>query len=203
MASPNERLLYAAKSDAADMVQDLLAGGDGLDVNFQDGLGMTVIGRQADMVSLTKCNQLYTTRKFKLIDLRPLANLTLVTRTYRAATPSPSVLELLLDYEHTDVDLQNRLDGATPLHLAVKLDNEDARQGVIEMLLDAGADPAIKDKHGCKVADYLNTDTSETDRAIAAAISAAIAEAAFGGVDAADIADDNDDGGAGTGSDSD
>ena len=43
----------------------------------------------------------------------------------------------------TDVDLQNRLDGATPLHLAVKLDNEAARQGVIEMLLGAGADPKL------------------------------------------------------------
>ncbi|KAM0788103.1 hypothetical protein ACM66B_001271 [Microbotryomycetes sp. NB124-2] len=156
MASPNERLLYAAKSDAADMAQDLLKLGDEINVNFQDGLGNTALH-------------------------------------YAASTPSPSMLELLLDYEHTDVDLQNRLDGATPLHLAVKLDNEYARQGVIEMLLDAGADPAIKDKHGCKVADYLNTDTSETDRAIAASIQAAIAEAAFGGVDAADIA--NDDGG--------
>lgn len=39
------------------------------------------------------------------------------------------------------MDLQNRLEGATPLHLAVKLENEAARQGVIEMLLDAGADP--------------------------------------------------------------
>lgn len=41
----------------------------------------------------------------------------------------------------TDVDLQNRLDGATPLHLAIKLENPAARQGVVEMLLDAGADP--------------------------------------------------------------
>lgn len=39
------------------------------------------------------------------------------------------------------MDLQNRLDGATPLHMAVKLENAAARQGVIEMLLDAGADP--------------------------------------------------------------
>lgn len=39
------------------------------------------------------------------------------------------------------MDLKNRLEGATPLHLAVKLENEAARQGVVEMLLDAGADP--------------------------------------------------------------
>lgn len=41
----------------------------------------------------------------------------------------------------TDVDLQNRLDGFTPLHMAAKLEHEAARQGVIDMLLDAGADP--------------------------------------------------------------
>lgn len=60
---------------------------------------------------------------------------------YAVSTPSPGVLELLLDYETTDVDLQNRLEGATPLHLAIKLENEAARQGVASMLLEAGADP--------------------------------------------------------------
>lgn len=39
------------------------------------------------------------------------------------------------------MDLQNRLDGATPLHLAVKIEHDEARQGVVEMLLEAGADP--------------------------------------------------------------
>lgn len=58
-----------------------------------------------------------------------------------AATPSPDALSLLLDLDETDVDLQNRLERATPLHLAVKLDNPAAKQGVIGMLLDAGADP--------------------------------------------------------------
>jgi hypothetical protein len=43
--------------------------------------------------------------------------------------------------DETDVDLQNRLENATPLHLAVRLDNPAAKQGVIGMLLDAGADP--------------------------------------------------------------
>lgn len=60
---------------------------------------------------------------------------------YAVSTPSPTVLEELLDFEGTDVDLVNRLEGATPLHLAVKLSSEEARYGVVEMLLDAGADP--------------------------------------------------------------
>jgi hypothetical protein len=125
----------------------------------------------------------------------------------------------------TDVDLKNRLDGATPLHVAVKLENEAARQGVIDMLLDAGADPRfvplahllsvfvsygalrmirIKDKHGCQVAEYLNVDESETDKEILKAINLAIAEFVIGGVGSTDIADDDDDEpGSGSGSESD
>jgi ankyrin repeat protein len=61
----------------------------------------------------------------------------------RASSPSPDALQLLLETDGTDVDLQNRLDRSTPLHLAVKLENEDARLGVIEMLLDAGANPRL------------------------------------------------------------
>lgn len=58
-----------------------------------------------------------------------------------ASTPSPDALSLLLERDDTDVDLQNRLDRFTPLHLAVRLEHEEARAGVTEMLLDAGADP--------------------------------------------------------------
>ncbi|GAA5979313.1 hypothetical protein JCM5350_006963 [Sporobolomyces pararoseus] len=122
---------------------------------------------------------------------------------YAASSPSPDSLQLLLEFDGTDVDLQNRLDRATPLHLAVKLENEDARLGVIEMLLDAGANPSIKDRHGLKLADYLHPDSSETDKQIQQLIRAAIAEQTMGGVsNNADLADD-DDGEAGSGSESD
>lgn len=128
----------------------------------------------------------------------------------------------------TDVDLQNRLDGATPLHLAVKLDSPAARQGVIEMLLEAGADPRqaafellpihtrtseltpprarhrIKDKHGSDVASYLNPEEVPEDAAIQRAIAISIAEFTVGGVDGGDLASDGDDDGeAGSGSGSD
>ncbi|KAK4048580.1 hypothetical protein OIO90_005750 [Microbotryomycetes sp. JL221] len=164
MATPNERLLYAAKTDLVELAQDVLSlAPNDFDVNFRDGLGNTALH-------------------------------------YAASSPSPDVLDLLLDFDATDVDLQNRLEGATPMHLAVKLQNEAARQGVIQMLLDAGADPAIKDRHDNKVGDYLNPD-NETDQAIEAAIKAALAEAAFGGIDSADIANEDDDGEGGSESD--
>ncbi|GAA5847272.1 hypothetical protein JCM5353_002665 [Sporobolomyces roseus] len=122
---------------------------------------------------------------------------------YAASSPSPDALQLLLETDGTDVDLQNRLDRATPLHLAVKLENEGARQGVIEMLLDAGANPSIKDRHGLKIVDYLHPDSSETDKSIVQMIREAIREQTMGGVaNNADLAD-SDDGAPGSGSESD
>jgi len=53
---------------------------------------------------------------------------------------STDVLDALLEREGCDVDLQNRLLKATPLHLAVKLDDLDTRHYVVQTLLDAGAD---------------------------------------------------------------
>ncbi|GAA5881396.1 hypothetical protein JCM16303_000161 [Sporobolomyces ruberrimus] len=121
---------------------------------------------------------------------------------YAASSPSPDALQLLLETDGTDVDLQNRLDRSTPLHLAVKLENEDARLGVIEMLLEAGANPSIRDRHGLKLADYLHPESSETDKAIVQLIRAALAESMASASNNADLAD-SDDGAGGSGSESD
>ncbi|KDE06568.1 hypothetical protein MVLG_03065 [Microbotryum lychnidis-dioicae p1A1 Lamole] len=153
MATPNERILYAGKQDAVDLLQTVLEGEEEYDVNYQDGLGNTALH-------------------------------------YAASTPSPEVLEILLETEGTDVDLQNRLDKATPLHLAAQLEYPAARQGVMEMLLDAGADPKIKDKHGSLPADYLHPNESEEDRQIIAMIDESIVDATL--IDDADIAEDDD-----------
>ncbi|GAA6002100.1 hypothetical protein JCM10207_003073 [Rhodosporidiobolus poonsookiae] len=167
MATPNERLLYAAKNDAAEMLTAVLEGQEEFDVNWQDGLGNTALH-------------------------------------YAASSPSPEALGILLDTDGTDVDLQNRLERATPLHLAVKLENEAARQGVIEMLLDAGADPNIKDRHSLRVQDYLRPDSSPVDKDILRAIREALADRTRGSVaNNADLVDDDDDGEPGSGSGSD
>ncbi|GAA5855406.1 hypothetical protein JCM8547_007814 [Rhodosporidiobolus lusitaniae] len=168
MATPNERLVYAAKTDSADMLNEVLNGSEEYDVNWQDGLGNTALH-------------------------------------YAASSPSPDALSILLETDGTDVDLQNRLDQATPLHLAVKLDNEAARQGVIEMLLDAGADTTLKDVHGLRVQDHLRPDSSAIDKEILQMIREAQAEKTRGNIaHNADLADDDDDEpGSGSGSESD
>jgi uncharacterized protein len=72
----------------------------------------------------------------------PLGNTALHVASIRG---SLDCLDLLLDQEGVEVDPKNRMEGDTPLHSAARLSTEaggeeDARE-VIEMLLEAGADP--------------------------------------------------------------
>lgn len=50
------------------------------------------------------------------------------------------MLDHILACENCDVDIPNRIEGSTPLHLAAKLENEDMQNYIVESLLDAGAD---------------------------------------------------------------
>ena len=58
----------------------------------------------------------------------------------RASHGSTIVLEHILEHEECDVDPINRLERATPLHLALRIDDEELRQDVVSSLLEAGAD---------------------------------------------------------------
>lgn len=57
----------------------------------------------------------------------------------RASDGSSEVLNELLEHEGCDVDYTNRLEGATPLHLAVKIKERELRAYITDCLLDAGA----------------------------------------------------------------
>jgi hypothetical protein len=50
------------------------------------------------------------------------------------------VLNKLLEYDGCDVDYFNHLQGAMPLHLAVKIEQPQLRALIVDSLLDAGAD---------------------------------------------------------------
>ncbi|KAA1467859.1 ankyrin [Dentipellis sp. KUC8613] len=80
---------------------------------------------------------------------------------YAASHGSTDILESLLTHEECDVDPINRLEGATPLHLAIRLEDKDTRKYVVESLLDAGADTRIKDKNGETVLDLLTADDED------------------------------------------
>ncbi|KZT27502.1 ankyrin [Neolentinus lepideus HHB14362 ss-1] len=80
---------------------------------------------------------------------------------YAASHASFDVLEHILSHEDCDVDPVNRLEKATPLHLAVRIEDPEVRKAVVESLLEAGADVTIKDKNGDTVADLLNPGDTE------------------------------------------
>ncbi|EPQ60072.1 ankyrin [Gloeophyllum trabeum ATCC 11539] len=80
---------------------------------------------------------------------------------YAASNGSLDVLEHILSHEECDVDPINRLEKATPLHLAVQIEDPEVRKAVVESLLEAGADVTIKDKNGDTAADLLKPEDTE------------------------------------------
>ncbi|KAJ7650012.1 ankyrin repeat-containing domain protein [Roridomyces roridus] len=113
---------------------------------------------------------------------------------------STDVLEHILSQEGCDVDPINRIDKATPLHLALRLEDLELRKYIIESLLDAGADTRIKDKNGETVLDLLSNNEADTE--IRALIRKSQAQASVSLDDVASDGED-DEGGEGSGSEED
>ncbi|KAJ7239750.1 ankyrin repeat-containing domain protein [Mycena haematopus] len=109
---------------------------------------------------------------------------------------STDVLEHILSQEGCDVDPINRTQKATPLHLAVQLEDPELRTYIVSSLLEAGADTRIKDKNGDTALDYVSADDTE----IRTLIRKSQAQAS---VTQEDVASDDEDGEAGSGSGSD
>ncbi|KAL5533883.1 hypothetical protein ACEPAG_343 [Sanghuangporus baumii] len=136
------------------------------DINFKDGLGNT--GKLQALSSLH----------------------------YAVSHGSTTVLEHLLEYDGCDVDPINRLEGATPLHLALKLEDPELRLHIANSLLEAGADTTMKDKEGDTALDLLRPGDDDIRKLIRKS-------QASSSVSKGDIADDDDDEGSeGSGSES-
>jgi len=157
-ASPEQRLLAAARHDNVEEVEKIFEGK--VDINCTDGLGNT-----------------------------PLHNAVLYGST--------EVLEHILSHEDCDVDPINRIDKATPLHLAVQLKDIETRHEIMSSLLDAGADTSIKNKKS-QTAEQLLDARDEDGKGIFKQYRAQAS------ISNHDIADDDDDGeSAGSASDED
>ncbi|KAF8512854.1 ankyrin repeat-containing domain protein [Hysterangium stoloniferum] len=117
---------------------------------------------------------------------------------YAAQHGSPFVLEQLLCCEGCDVDLQNWIEGNTPLHAAVKnIKDPELRNHIVGSLLDAGADTEVKDKHGEIVIDLITSRSENLDEELRKAIRQAKGEASILQNDIASD-DGDDDGGSGS-----
>ncbi|MBW0490459.1 hypothetical protein O181_030174 [Austropuccinia psidii MF-1] len=73
---------------------------------------------------------------------------------YAVMNLSPNVLELILEHEGCDVDLLN-YQGQTPLHCAMNIKDLKPRLLITKSLLEAGADPRIRNKYHEKPIDTL------------------------------------------------
>ncbi|KAI9066481.1 ankyrin [Trametes sanguinea] len=107
---------------------------------------------------------------------------------YAASHGYLEILEHLLEHDGCDVDPQNRIEKATPLHLAMKIEDPELRKAVVSSLLEAGADTKIKDKNGETAIDLIPPEDTE----IRALLRKAQAQASISHDDVAD--DDEDDG---------
>ncbi|KAK5173897.1 uncharacterized protein LTR77_002578 [Saxophila tyrrhenica] len=79
-----------------------------------------------------------------------------------ASYGSYDVLDLILDQEGVEIDGPEKRDGDTPLHKAVRyvngLRDEEVAEGkaVVEILLDAGCDPRIRNKAKLRPVDLVD-----------------------------------------------
>ncbi|KAF3223651.1 hypothetical protein TWF679_000089 [Orbilia oligospora] len=71
---------------------------------------------------------------------------------------NPEILDMLLDQEGLEVDPESLMEGDTPLHVAAQFTSEDSEVGgyLIHLLVDAGADPRIKNKGLQKPVDLVD-----------------------------------------------
>jgi len=72
-------------------------------------------------------------------------------------------MDELLDQEGLEVDPVNKLERATPLHKAVQFAKDEKKLGleIVKMLVDAGADPRIRNKQKQKPIDIADPRDKE------------------------------------------
>ncbi|KAL0256866.1 hypothetical protein SLS55_007675 [Diplodia seriata] len=112
------------------------------------------------------------------------------------------VLDILLDQEGLEIDEPDRMEKDTPLHKAVRYVNALARDEwengahVVDILVDAGCDPRIRNKAKLRPFDLVDPRNAELRKMLQRA---EFAMTAGGDV----VEEDDDDGPTGSGSDSD
>ncbi|RMZ88010.1 hypothetical protein DV736_g4765, partial [Chaetothyriales sp. CBS 134916] len=114
---------------------------------------------------------------------------------------SIDVMDELLNLEQLECDPFTPRDKETPIHRAVAYANErevDLGEAMAKILIEAGGDPRVKDKHGRKPADIC-TPRTEHIRTMLRQEEYALNE----GLKNGDVPQDDDDGPTGSASDSD
>ncbi|KAH8550319.1 ankyrin repeat-containing domain protein [Umbelopsis sp. PMI_123] len=81
---------------------------------------------------------------------------------YAAKHGSLDCLEMLVKHDSIDLDIKNTLEGDTPLHKAVEFDDDpDVAIAMVEILLEAEADPRIKNRNQLTPIQLVNPNNVE------------------------------------------
>ncbi|CAO1599882.1 hypothetical protein XANCAGTX0491_003590 [Xanthoria calcicola] len=89
-----------------------------------------------------------------------------------ASYGSYDVLDILLDQEDLEVDPVDRLERDTPLHKAIRFINTlpssqwESASSIADLLIDAGADPRIRNKAKLKPMDLVDPKNKELRNAL-------------------------------------
>ncbi|KAF2668412.1 hypothetical protein BT63DRAFT_425734 [Microthyrium microscopicum] len=111
------------------------------------------------------------------------------------------VLDLLLDQEGLEIDELDRMDKDTPLHKAVRYTNEldkanwDVGQQIVDILIDAGCDPRIRNAAKLRPFDLVDPRNKE--------LRTLLQQAEYSMTMGDDVVQEDDDGPTGSGSESD
>lgn len=114
------------------------------------------------------------------------------------------IIDYLLDQEGFECDPINKREGDTPLHTAVRWANEQGKENhdyaiqLIEMMLEAGSDPRIRNKAKLKPAELVTPSNTELKEVISKAEYVMQNEGDF-----VDAEEEDDEGPTGSNSDSD
>jgi ankyrin repeat protein len=136
-ASPSEQFIEAARRNNIDLLREVIA-----DIKAKQPDNETAV---AELLNSAQ---------------DPLGNTPLYLA---AANGSDEVLDTLLDQDGLEVDPVNRQQGDTPLHAAVRYARSEPEHGayIVELLIDVGADPRIKNKAGQKPIDLVDDNQIE------------------------------------------
>ncbi|KAF2092021.1 hypothetical protein K490DRAFT_61466 [Saccharata proteae CBS 121410] len=115
---------------------------------------------------------------------------------------SYDVLDMLLDQEGLEIDEADRMERDTPLHKAVRYVNSlskdewvEAGHPIVDILVDAGCDPRIRNKAKLRPVDLVDPRNTE--------LRSMLQKAEFAMMAGADVVQEDDEGEGGSGSESD
>jgi len=155
-ASPKEQILEACRRDNVELFEEVL---DGLKGQRKEEIA-NFFNQTTDTMGNHLLHVCANYGACKPRRPRTIPRLTIC---------ADDVMNELLDIEFLECDPLTRRDKETPIHCAVRYANErevELGEAMAKMLIEAGADPRVKDRHGRKPSEICTPRTGELRSAL-------------------------------------